>query len=113
MLRRKDNLLKYHFAVYHPDIAPETGRFLKVGERPVEGADHVTWYLDALGTTTERPAGSPTCSVGGDTSEDEPDPKETNSQQAYDEPSSDNESATDALPSESNQCQEVEPPAKT
>lgn len=86
MLRRKDTLVKYHFPVHHPDITAETNRFLKVGERPAEGADHVSWYLDALGTTTERPACEKVCTDEDESAENEPLPAEDNSQQAYEEP---------------------------
>ena len=55
MLKRQDNLIKFHFPSFHPDAPEGTHPFLRVGERPAEGADHVIEYLDILGTDTHRP----------------------------------------------------------
>ena len=91
MLRRKDNLLRYHYPIYHPNVVAESERFLKIGERPVEGVDHVRWYLDALGTRTAQPARTPACSEEVTSVEAEQERADDNSQQVDDEPPSEEE----------------------
>ena len=90
-LARADNLVRHHFPKCHPNFAPEMHPFLKVGQCPVEGRDHVVQLMDALGTNTERPAPEPLNSEESEQSESDEEPEEENSQQAYDEPPSEEE----------------------
>ena len=73
MLKRSDNLLATHFPRFHADVASGTHPFLKVGQRPGEGAQHVVELFQNLGSNTERPKpdqGSSEPSQGDDEDEE-------------------------------------------
>ena len=113
MMRRSDNLLRYHFPACHADVHPDTARFLKVGERPLDGRDHVVWYLDKLGTDTQRPGRDPACTTKRKRLKKVLEPAEDDSQKAYDESHSDAGSEPGELPTATLQGVEVKLPEET
>ena len=56
-LGRSDNIRNTHYPGMHKEVKPttKTEYFLKVGQRPRLGANHVIAFLDHTGSTTLRP----------------------------------------------------------
>ena len=88
MLRRKDNLKKVHFPNHHPEITNEDEMYLKIGDVPSTGRDHVVNYLDLIESKTPWPAEL----QDEEELNTQVDPAEKDSQDIYDELTSEHSS---------------------
>ena len=53
---RTDNLKNTHFPSVHPGLPVDTPIFLKIGQAPVSGLEHVKKMLDFAASTAKPPA---------------------------------------------------------